>query len=35
MAVLSGKQLLPILTEGSSIIFVSSLGAHAAVGSKL
>ena len=27
------QQLLPILAEGSSIIFVSSLGAHAAVGS--
>jgi 3-oxoacyl-[acyl-carrier protein] reductase len=27
------QQLLPILAEGSSIVFVSSLGAHAAVGS--
>jgi len=27
------QQLLPILGEGSSIVFVSSLGAHAAVGS--
>jgi 3-oxoacyl-[acyl-carrier protein] reductase len=27
------QQLLPILTEGSSIVFVSSLAAHAAVGS--
>ena len=26
------QQLLPILAEGSSIVFVSSLGAHAAVG---
>ena len=29
------QQLLPILAEGSSIVFVSSLGAHSAVGSKL
>ncbi len=29
------QQLLPILAEGSSIAFVSSLGAHSAVGSKL
>jgi len=27
------QQLLPILAEGSSIVFVSSLGAHSAVGS--
>jgi 3-oxoacyl-[acyl-carrier protein] reductase len=27
------QQLLPILAEGSSVIFVSSLAAHAAVGS--
>lgn len=27
------QQLLPILAEGSSVVFVSSLGAHAAVGS--
>jgi NAD(P)-dependent dehydrogenase (short-subunit alcohol dehydrogenase family) len=26
------QQLLPILAEGSSIVFISSLGAHAAVG---
>src|SRR5712664_4664805 len=28
------QQLLPILAEGRSIVFVSSLGAHSAVGSK-